>query len=205
MIILLFHYLDGEIRGIKGISLITVEMLFLGLALATDAAIVSFALGLLSRDESMRGKWQRGFVACLLFGFMQFFMLLMGSYGGFWLSFSEFGYLFHLVVASIFVGLALKCFQESLSVDRKAPVWGLWPLFVLSLVTSLDALGAGMSLGTLPNAYWMASEVGIITFAMCSLFYTLAHFFNELPQKWLLRAAGCILLGLGGSIILDYV
>ena len=50
----------------------SMETSLLGLALALDAAIVSFAIGILNLEATHTVKISRGMIVCLLFGFFQF-------------------------------------------------------------------------------------------------------------------------------------
>ncbi len=183
----------------------SMEIVLLGMALAMDAAVVSFAIGLLNPEAPKSQKIFRGTGLSLMFGFFQFLMLWIGSYGGFVFSFSSFGYLFQFIVASIFFVIALKFFTESVGEEKRELHWKVFPLIILAVVTSIDALAAGISLGTLPHAHLAALEVGVITAIICGSFYGLAQFFKYIPEKWLLRLASLIFFGLGALTVWDYV
>jgi len=184
--------------------MLSLEILLLGCALALDAGIASFALGILNLDISIHHKFRRGLIICTLFGFFQFFMLWLGSHAGYYLSFSEYGYLFQLIVASIFIGLGTKVILESFNSDDRTIVWGLGSLLIIASATSLDALISGVSLGTLPYPHWTATEVGIITFLICSLFYGASFVLKSLPSQWLLRFAAFVFYILGGRVIFQH-
>lgn len=176
------------------------EVLFLGLALAIDAAVVSFALGLLAVHLSKSEKINRGIAVTLCFGVFQFLMMWLGSFGGFLFAFSSYGYLSQFVVGAIFFLIAVKFFQESMNPEKKDLKWGALPLILLALATSIDALAAGISFGTLPNAYLSALEVGVITSFLCAGFYVMSQFLHHIPDRWLLRFAGLILTYLSFEI-----
>lgn len=175
------------------------ETSLLGLALAMDAAVASFALGLLGP------KPKRALIIAGTFGVFQFLMMWLGSWGGYLFSFSSFGHLFQLVVSILFIGIAIKVLQESFQNEDRVLDWNIEQLFVLALATSLDALAAGISLGTLPMPYLASMEVGVITFSVCLGAYSAALFFKELPTKWLLRAAAAVFLYLGVDNILKHL
>lgn len=181
------------------------EILALGLALAIDAAVVCFALGLIHLDLHVRKKWERGLLLSGIFGFFQFIMLWLGSYGGFLFTFSAYGHYFQLIVAGVFILIGLKFFQESLGDEKRDLHWGFVSICLLAIATSIDALAAGVSFGTLPNASTAALEVGLITFAVCGLFYTLSQFLTQIPEKWLFRIGSLVFLYLGGEIIWGYI
>ncbi|WP_408096850.1 manganese efflux pump MntP family protein [Peredibacter sp. HCB2-198] len=180
----------------------TLEILLLGLALAIDAAVVTFALGLLQVHLSKGERVKRGLMITLAFGIFQFLMLWAGSYAGYLFTFSSYGYLFQFVVATIFFLIAFKFVQESLNEEDRDLEWGLMPLILLGFATSIDALVSGVSFGTLPQPYFAAGSVGIVTFLVCGLFYLISQFFQKIPDKWLLRFAGLIFIILGAEIVL---
>jgi putative Mn2+ efflux pump MntP len=129
-------------------------------------------------------------------------MLWLGSYGGFVFSFSNYGHFYPLLIAGIFLTLSSKFFLDSFKTIHREIIWGILPLLALGLATSIDALASGLSLGTLPLTHLIALDIGLITFLLCLLFYGVAQIFKNIPEKWLLRLAGVIFLGLGLNIIL---
>jgi putative Mn2+ efflux pump MntP len=177
------------------------EFLLIGLALATDSAVVSFALGLLGHELGKKDLALRGLSVVLVFGFFQFLMLWLGSFGGYALSFSHYGHLYRPVVGLVFLLIGAKFFHESMSQEKCRPTWKPLTLIVMGVVTSIDALATGVTLGTMPRAYLMAMDIGIITSFLCGTFYVLAQFFKTIPEKWLLRGAGLIFLGIGANTI----
>ncbi len=181
----------------------TLEILLLGLALAMDAAVVTFAVGLMHEHDPLGKKLWNGFLVSTTFGLFQFLMLWLGAYGGFLFTFSAFGHYFQLIVGFVFFFLALKCFQDSFKRDAKELEWGVVPIILLALVTSLDALASGLSFGSIPEAHVSAAGVGIVTATLCGLFYSLAQFFRDIPERWPLRAAGAIFIFLSGQVFWD--
>jgi len=181
--------------------MISMEIVLLGVALAIDAAVVTFAIGLLHLELSVVHRTHRGLIICSAFGIFQAVMLWLGSYAGYLFTFSSFGYYFQLAIAVIFFGLAVKFINESMNMEEKKHEWGLLPVIILAFATSIDAMAAGVSLGTIPNTHYVATEVGLITFLICGCFYFLSHFFREIPDRWLLRGASLIFIFLGAQTI----
>lgn len=179
----------------------SLEIFLLGVALAIDAAVVTFAVGLLHLEMSVAQRTKRGFLICAAFGIFQAAMLWLGSYAGYLFTFSSFGYYYQVAIAAVFFGLAVKFLKESLSMDEKHHEWGLIPVIILAFATSIDAMAAGISLGTIPQAHFAATEVGLITFGICGFFYFLSHFFRQIPDRWLLRFASVIFLILCGQTL----
>jgi len=203
---LLFHHDHDEIIFLSfGLFMMSLETFFLGLALAMDAAAITFALCLLNNQLDFKQKLGKGLLVCSLFGFFQFLMLWLGSYGGFVFSFSSWGYLYPLTVVGIFVAIGVKFFHESTKPEVQYLSWGLGSLIILAFMTSLDALGSGISLGVLPQSYKIALDIGGITFIVCLIFSLLSQFFKNLSTKWLLRFGSFIFFALGFDVIWSYL
>ncbi len=185
--------------------MITLEILLLGLGLAIDAGVVSFALGLTTADEAPKHRLMKGLIIALTFGFFQFFMLWLGSYGGYLITFSSYGYLSQVVICGAFLLIGLKLFQEAQKNEQQELKWGIISILALAFATAVDALAAGISLGTLPDAQLSALKIGIITFLICSLFYGVSFLFSSIPHRWLLRLGGIIFTGLGLRIVWHYI
>lgn len=185
--------------------MISLEILLLGLGLAVDAGIVSFALGLTTADEHLKHRAAKGFLIALVFGVFQFLMLWAGSYGGYLFTFSAYGYLSQIVVCGIFIMIGLKLFQEAQKDEQKELDWGVVSILVLALATSIDALAAGISLGALPDARAAAINIGIITFLFCLMLYFFSLLFSSIPHRWLMRLGGVIFTGLGLRIVWHYI
>lgn len=182
----------------------SVETTLLGVALALDAAVVSFAIGILHLELSNSQKLSRGLMVCGLFGLFQFLMVWLGSIGGYYFSFSSYGYLFQLVVAVIFMVIGVRVLQESFKNEEVAVEWGLLPMLILAVATSIDALASGVAIGTLPETYISAMGIGIITFVICGSAYFSSNFLKSFPTYWMLRLAAVIFFFLGGRILSDY-
>lgn len=182
----------------------SVETTLLGVALALDAAVASFAIGILNLELSNSQKLSRGLMITGLFGLFQFLMVWIGSIGGYYFSFSSYGYLFQLVVAVIFLVIGIRVLQESFRKEEVTIEWGLLPMIILAFATSIDALASGVAIGTLPETYLSALGIGIITFIICSFAYLSSNFLQSFPTHWMLRLAAVIFFFLGGRIVNDY-
>jgi putative Mn2+ efflux pump MntP len=178
----------------------SLEVLLLSLALSMDAAVVTFALSILHERAALSLKLKNGLITALTFGIFQFFMLWIGSFAGYAFTFSSIGHYFQIAVGVVFLGLAFKCIYESLNNEGKNIEWGLIPVIILGLATSVDALVSGISLGTLPSPYLVSLDVGLINFTVCGIFYAFGQFFKSIPDRWLLRIAGLIFIILGSQV-----
>lgn len=182
--------------------MISPEISLLGLALAIDAAVVSFAMGLLMVQLTPSEKLLRGSIITTTFALFQFLMLWAGSYFGFLLTFSSYGHLSQNIVALIFLVLAVKFYQEGNKLEKREFQGGFLPLIILAIATSIDALAAGVSFATYPKPHYAAMEVGGITFILCGTFFGMSQFLYKIPEKWLLYLAALIFTFLSMRIIL---
>jgi putative Mn2+ efflux pump MntP len=185
--------------------MISLEILLLGLGLAIDAGVVSFALGLTTADELLKHRIWKGLLIAFVFGLFQFLMLWLGSYGGYLFAFSTYGYLSQFVVTGVFLLIGLKLFQEAGKEEQKELKWGFLPIIFLAVATSIDALAAGISLGAVPEAKFSALQIGIITFIVCAILYFASLLFSRIPHKWLMRLGGLIFTGLSLRIVWHYI
>jgi putative Mn2+ efflux pump MntP len=183
----------------------SLEITVLGLALAIDAAVVSFTMGILSLKLTKKEKIVRGLIITLTFALFQFLMVWGGSLGGYLFTFSSYGHYSQLLVAMIFIILSFKFFQEGTKLGDREYQEGFWPLIILAVATSIDALAAGVSLATYPHAERAALEVGLVTFIMCGSFFGLSQFLYRIPEKWLMYLGGAIFFILSIRIILPYL
>lgn len=181
------------------------EITGLGLALAVDAGVVSFAMGLLALERHIREKVLHGFLLSLVFGFFQALMVWLGSLGGYFFTFSSYGHYSQLMVGLIFLALALKFLQEGSKQNQRNHQQGILPLLFLAVATSIDALAAGVSLATSPKVELAAIEIGFVTFVTCAVFYSLSQFFKRIPEKWLFYIGGAIFLVLAIRIFIPYL
>jgi putative Mn2+ efflux pump MntP len=181
----------------------SMEIALLGVALAVDAAVVTFAVSLLHEKAPLPSKLTNGVIASGTFGLFQFIMLWLGSYAGFLFTFSRFGLYLRVVITAIFLGLAVKCLRESFDVEKKKIEWRVFSLLMLAIATSVDALAAGISLGTIPRSWLSALEVGVVTSLICGSFYGVGQFLKDIPDRWLLRLASLIFVFLGLKVFWD--
>ncbi len=183
--------------------MINVEITFLGVALALDAAIVSFALGICIRDKALDHKLlQLGWVS-VLFGVFQALTLWLGSAVGEYFTFTYFGPFFQYLVSAIFLVISLKLFTDTLKNEVKQIEWRVWAIIIMAFATSLDSFAAGISLATMPYAYMSAGWVGLITLSTCFIFSLGSHFFEKIPEKWMLRFGAFIFFVLGSQIFIE--
>lgn len=146
------------------------ETLVIAVALAMDAFAVSVVAGVslkrVSRRQTLRLAWH--------FGLFQGLMPLIGWWAGLlargaieaWDHWVAFGLLAFIGTRMLIGGL--RADEEKLR-DRLDPTRG-WPLVVLSLATSIDALAVGLSLAMLRVSAWgPALVIGLVAAAFTGL------------------------------------
>lgn len=198
-------YFEREIG--YNFGMLVLDVLILGFALAMDAAVASFAYGVLGAHHTKKQKIGGCLYLASLFGFFQFLMLWLGSVGGYHFTFSDYGHLLQLLIIGIFLIIGSKIIIDSFKTDEddKKMEWSILSTVVVAIATSMDALAAGVSLGTLPQSYLAALEVGGITFLICLLFYFFSQITKSIPDRWLQRVSGLIFVLMGVKILLDYM
>ncbi len=169
------------------------DLFLLGLALAADASIVGFSYGLMSHDKNPSHRLKEGGILALIFGLFQFLMSYIGSLAGHYLAFAHFGPFSKWLVVIIFALLGLKMLKDSFDDEQKelSMEWHL--LIAVAFATSIDALGAGISFGTLPKAYLDCLVIGLVTFVSCCIAYGSSSFLKHLPESWTLRFASLLM------------
>ncbi|MEX1307030.1 MAG: manganese efflux pump MntP family protein [Eubacteriales bacterium] len=131
-------------------------------ALAMDAFAVSLATGLSDKKNAKVNAWRCG----IAFGVFQSGMTMIGWLLGFAL------YRFiqpfdHWVAFALLVFIGVRMIIESFNIEDVKPLIRFRMLFALALVTSIDAMAAGLSFSTL-NApiLFPAAIIGGVTFIM---------------------------------------
>lgn len=172
--------------------------ILLSVALAVDAAVVAFAVGLIHPDKSWRPAWK-----------------MAAWFGGFQLGMAFAGYTVVALVpwlnewasrasAIIFIllgaKLALDVFQTkeghvSVPTTLKAH-------FLLALATSLDALAAGVGLVSFSMPYVVMVMIGAVAFTLTLSGMLASHRLQHLPEAALEIGGALILIFLGAKSLL---
>lgn len=157
------------------------EIIVLSVALALDAMLVSFSYGLIINQRRVYNS----LLLSGVFGFFQFLMPVIGFFlTGLFLSKIE---LFSKwIVFSIFMFLGLKFLKEAFSKkeENKIQCIGFVCILGLAIATSIDALGAGVSLmltGT--DLSFACIQIGFITFILSFLGFWITKLFEKMPSK----------------------
>lgn len=159
------------------------ELLILSSALAMDAMIVSFSYGLVICSNKIKNSLLLAFA----FGLFQFLMPVIG-----W-RLTDFIYNYvknysKWIVFSVFIFLGLKFFKEAFSKTEKINITCISFLCLLSLAvaTSIDALGAGISIRMISNNILLKScIIGVVTFLLSILGFYFSLIFKSIKSQYL--------------------
>jgi len=168
-----------------------IEIVILAVALALDAMIVSFSYGLILR----RNRLYYSLVLSLFFGFFQFFMPVIGWF----LTGCIYKYLnmySKWIVCFVFFCLGIKFLKEAFSNKEELKITCISFLCIigLSFATSIDALGAGVSLRFLNESVLPpALIIGVITMLLSLFGFSIACIFSKMESKYI-EITGALLL-----------
>ena len=167
------------------------EIIFLAIALSIDAMVVSFSQGLIFKTQ----KRKTSLTLAFFLGFFQFFMPLIGYFCAVGVyKYIEFAK--DWIVFAIFFILGIKFIKEAFEEkEEKICCLGLTCLLGFAIATSIDALGAGISLGLAHASVWLpAVLIGIVTFINSLLGFWIGYLFKKFPSKYLEIFGGLILI-----------
>ena len=176
-----------------------IEIIFLAIALSIDATVVSFSQGLIFKINKRKNS-------LLLAFFLGFFQALMPIIG-FFTSLSVYKYLADLnkwIIFAIFIILGIKFIKEAFEENKQTVCClSIGCLLTFAVATSIDALGAGVSLCFAQANIWIcACIIGIITFINSFLGFWAGYLFKNMPAKYLEILGGLILIVLAINAIL---
>ena len=177
-----------------------IDIIILAFALALDAMIVSFSYGLITNTKKIKVST----TLAVSFGFFQFIMPVIGWY----LTSFIYNYLkifSKWIVFFIFIYLAVKFIRSAINKDDSLKEDCLSPLCILGLAiaTSIDALGAGISLRFTNDSILMPSVlIGLITFINSFFGFWLAYILKRFPTKYIEITGALLFVYLAFSAIL---
>lgn len=171
--------------------MIAAEILILAIALSLDALIVCFSFGTVLSSERLKNSC----VLALSFGFFQFLMPVIGWY----LSSLVYSYLqifSKWIVFTIFILLAIKFLQSAFSKEEvKINCISILCILWLAIATSIDAMGAGISLRFINVSIIMpAILIGIVTLFNSFIGFWIAVYASKKFNSRYIEITGAILL-----------
>ena len=175
-----------------------VDSFILAVALSVDASVVSFSQGLILT----RGAKLFSLVLAFCVGFFQFFMPLIGWFAAKFVHSYVEGFA-RWIAFGIFMILGLKIIADAIFDEKKQQekseeqndAFSFKFLLAVSVATSIDALGAGVSFNLLNRAIlFPAVLIGVITFINSLVGFWCGHCFKKSGSNLPRICAGIILI-----------
>jgi len=183
-------------------SLITIFLLAVGLGL--DAFSVAIAIGAANAKKS----WAPVLRLSLAFGLFQFFMPLAG-----WLAGStvvdRIQAFDHWIAFALLVLVGGKMIREGFEKEKdeeKADQTLGWPLFLLSIATSIDALAVGFSFSLLKTPIlFPAAIIGMVCFVMTAVGMVFGKGLARIFGRKVEILGGLVLIAIGVKILNEHM
>lgn len=179
-----------------------IDILILAIALSIDACVVSFSNGLVFTQNKRVNSLM---LACAV-GFFQFLMPIIG----FFLAQSVNKYVEpydHWIVFGIFVLLGAKFIKDAFQAEKEEKIncyLCFSYIMLVSIATSIDALGAGVSIAFSGiKILFPAIVIGVVTFVNSLLGFWSGHLFKKFPTRNLEISGGLILILLAFKILFE--
>lgn len=180
-----------------------VDILILAIALSIDACVVSFSNGLVFTQNKRINSLMLAFAV----GFFQFLMPVVGWFGAQPLRKYVEPY-DHWIVFAIFILLGLKFIKDALKQEQKEEIkcyLCFSYIMLVAIATSIDALGAGISLAFSGVNIWLpALIIGLVTFINSLIGFWSGYLFKKFPTKNLEISAGLILILLAFKTLFEH-
>lgn len=181
-----------------------VDILILAVALSIDACVVSFSNGLIFTHN----KRLNSLMLAVSVGFFQFLMPIIGFF--FAKSIDEYVEPYdHWIVFGIFILLGIKFIKDAFNEEKQEQIncyLCFSYIFLVSVATSIDALGAGVSIAfTGIDILIPAVIIGLITFFNSLLGFWSGYLFKKFPTRNLEISGGIILILLAFKIVFESI
>jgi putative Mn2+ efflux pump MntP len=183
-------------------SFITVLLIAVGLGI--DAFSVAIGIGAANNKKS----WAPVLRLATAFGLFQFVMPIIGWLAGLtvveiiesfdhWIAFG--------LLALVGGKMIREGFEKESAEECEDQTWG-WPLLMLSIATSIDALAVGFSFSVLKNPILLpAVIIGIVCFLMTVTGMVFGKVLAKIFGKKLEIAGGLVLIGIGVKILIEHM
>jgi len=169
-----------------------IDILILSFALSIDCLIVSFSQGLVFTKNRIKNSIRLAMTMGLFQGIMPWLSYMGADMVENYIKPYE-----KIVVCTIFIILGIKFIIEAFSENEKEKICCInWKCLILfGLATSIDALGAGITLSLTDTSILFASIIiGSASFIMSESGFWLGNIFKRLPYKGLSILGGLILI-----------
>lgn len=183
-------------------SLYTIFLLAVGLGL--DAFSVAIGIGAANHKKS----WAPVLRLSFAFGLFQFVMPFIG-----WLAGStvvglieSFDHWIAFALLAVVGGKMIREGFEAESDEGKGDRTRGWPLFLLSIATSIDALAVGFSFSLLKTPIALpAVIIGAVCFVMTAVGMVFGKALKKIFGKKVEIAGGLVLIGIGVKILIEHL
>ncbi len=183
-------------------SLITI--FFLAVGLGIDAFSVAIGIGAANSKKS----WTPVLRLSLAFGLFQFVMPLVGWLAGSTVVDMIHGF-DHWIAFTLLAAIGGKMIWEGLEKENdeeKADQTRGWPLFLLSIATSIDALAVGFSFSLLKAPIlFPAAIIGVICFVMTAVGMIFGKGLARVFGKKVGILGGLVLIAIGVKILMEHI
>ncbi len=183
-------------------SLITIFLLAVGLGI--DAFSVAIGIGAANYKKS----WAPVLRLACAFGLFQFAMPLIGWLAGstvveliagfdHWIAFG--------LLALIGTKMIREAFEKESDGERADQTRG-WPLLMLSVATSIDALAVGFSFSLLKTSIlFPAAIIGVVCFIMTAIGMIFGKALARIFGRKVEILGGLVLIGIGIKILIEHL
>lgn len=181
-----------------------ISIFLIALALSMDAFSVATALGAAGRQHSKLAVLR----LATAFGLFQFVMPILG-----WLLGRTFvSYIAdydHWIAFGLLAIVGIRMIKEYFDKDDKErfkdPTKG-WPLLVLSIATSIDALAVGVSFAFFDvNIYYAGAVIGIVCFIITTVGMVFGRALSKVLGKKAVLFGGIVLIAIGIKIVIEHM
>ena len=176
------------------------DLILFAIALGIDCLVVSFCEGLVFVKNRTKNSFALASTMGIFQGGMPFISYLATGFVSKYLV-----YYTKWIVFAIFMFLGVKFLYEAFNKKEECPVCCIdfKCLVLMGIATSIDALGAGVSL-KLTNTDLLLSVffIGIMSFIMSLVGFWTGNRFKNLPTKYLEIIGGLILISLAWKTLL---
>ena len=181
-------------------------LVLIGIGLSMDCFAVSLALGTTTENKIL----DTAVMIAFCFGLFQVGMTLLGWAAGTWLIVFIAGFdhwLAFLLLALIGIKMIIEGIEPE-NENENAPLHALSlvPVIMISIATSIDALGVGISFGFLHSDILIpAIIIGIVAFIFSFVGVISGTRLKSLVGKKIVIAGGLILIAIGLNILFTHI
>ena len=182
-------------------DLLTVLLIAIGLGI--DAFSVAIGIGAANDKKS----WAPVLRLAAAFGLFQFVMPIIGWLAGLTVVeiIASFDHWIAFALLALVGGKMIREGFEKESDEEKADQTRGWPLLLLSIATSIDALAVGFSFSVLKNPIlFPAVIIGIVCFIMTIIGMIFGKALAKLFGKKVEIFGGLVLIAIGVKILIDH-